>query len=75
MEGEIIRTIRDHSPFVAQYHAGGVPGRHEIGSTQELYCPTMLATGYEGYVGQEFVPAGDPVAALREAFAACNVNP
>jgi len=78
MEGDIIRTIRDHSAYFAHYHTGGVPGRNEIGHTQELYYPAImqavLTTGYEGYVGQEFVPAGDPVAALREAFAACNVN-
>jgi len=29
-------------------------------------------TGYDSYVGQEFIPAGDSVSALREAFAVCN---
>jgi hydroxypyruvate isomerase len=45
---------------------------------QELYYPAimraLLATGYDGYVGQEFVPQGDPVAALRAAFDVCNVG-
>jgi hydroxypyruvate isomerase len=30
-------------------------------------------TGYTGYVGQEFIPKGDPVAALKAAFDVCNV--
>ena len=34
----------------------------------------MLAdTGYAGYLGQEFIPAGDPVAALRSAFELCKL--
>ncbi len=78
MEGDIIRTIRDNSAYFGHYHTGGVPGRNEIGAQQELYYPAImraiLATGYQGYVGQEFVPAGDPAAGLREAFAACNVS-
>jgi hydroxypyruvate isomerase len=79
MEGDIIRTIQDYSSYIAHYHTGGVPGRHEIGARQELYYPAImraiLATGYKGYVGQEFLPTGDPAASLREAFAACNVSP
>jgi hydroxypyruvate isomerase len=34
----------------------------------------ILATGYTGYVGQEFVPVGDPVVALKEAFTLCDVG-
>jgi len=30
MEGDVIHTIRDNHPFIAHYHTGGVPGRHEI---------------------------------------------
>ncbi len=78
MEGDIIRTIRDHHQYFGHYHTGGVPGCNELGPTQELYFPAImravLDTGYEGYVGQEFIPTGDPAAALREAFAACNVS-
>jgi len=76
MEGDIIRTIRDNASYIGHYHTAGNPGRHEIGAAQELYYPAImraiLATGYSGYVGQEFVPAGDPTAALREAFEVCN---
>jgi hydroxypyruvate isomerase len=75
MEGDIIRTIRDNASYIGHYHTAGNPGRHEIGAAQELSYPAImraiLATGYDGYVGQEFIPAGDPVAALREAFNLC----
>lgn len=30
MEGDVIRTIRDNSKYIAHYHTGGVPGRNEI---------------------------------------------
>ncbi|MDZ4718527.1 MAG: TIM barrel protein [Roseiflexaceae bacterium] len=77
MEGDIIRTIRQHNQWFGHYHTAGNPGRHEIDATQEIYYPSIMqaiqATNYSGYVAQEFVPAGDPIAALRDAFARCNV--
>ncbi len=77
MEGDIISTIRASSAYIGHYHTAGVPGRNEIDATQELqYTPIMQAikaTGYTGYIGQEFVPRGDPIAALREAYRLCNV--
>jgi hydroxypyruvate isomerase len=36
MEGDVIRTIRDNSQYIAHFHTGGVPGRHELDGTQEL---------------------------------------
>ena len=78
MEGDIIRTIRDNHAHFGHYHTAGNPGRHEIDDTQELNYPAIVraiaATGYDGYLGQEFVPAGDPVAALRDALARCTVS-
>jgi len=78
MEGDIIRAIQDNAPYIGHYHTAGNPGRHEIGVAQELYYPAImraiLATGYDGYVGQEFIPARDPVVALKEAFALCDVG-
>lgn len=78
MEGDIMRTIQDHHEFFAHYHTAGNPGRHELNEKQELYYPpiisTILETGYQGYLGQEFVPQGDPVAALKQAFDVCNVS-
>ncbi len=77
MEGDIIRTIRDSHAHFAHYHTAGNPGRRDMDDTQELnYPPIMraiLETGYTGYVGHEFIPKGDPVAALQAAYDLCNV--
>ncbi|MGI4790533.1 MAG: hydroxypyruvate isomerase family protein [Janthinobacterium lividum] len=77
MEGDIISTIEaNHSEF-GHYHTAGVPGRHDLDETQELnYPPIMRAiakTGYTGFVGHEFTPKGDPIAALGAAFRLCDV--
>jgi hydroxypyruvate isomerase len=78
MEGDIIRTIQDHHSHFGHYHTAGVPGRHEIDETQELHYPAIVraiqATGYDGWLGQEFIPTGDPIAALRRAYDLCNVG-
>ncbi len=78
MEGDVIRTIQENHAHFGHYHTAGVPGRHEIDETQELYYPAIVraiqATGYDGYLGQELLPAGDPVAALRRAYELCCVE-
>jgi hydroxypyruvate isomerase len=77
MEGDVIRTIREYKDYIAHYHTGGVPGRHEIDGTQELNYPAVikaiLDTGYTGYLGQEFIPAREPVASLAQGFRICDV--
>ncbi len=77
MEGDIIRTIQDHHAHFAHYHTAGVPGRQDMDDTQELnYPPIMKAiaeTGYDGFVGHEFIPKGDPIEALRAAYDLCRV--
>ncbi|SMO81683.1 hydroxypyruvate isomerase family protein [Paracoccus laeviglucosivorans] len=81
MEGDVIRTITDHHPHFGHYHTAGNPGRHEPDDTQELnypaICRAILATGFQGYVAQEFVPtAKEPQAAetaLRDAVLTCDV--
>tara|TARA_R110001592_G_scaffold176654_1_gene416684 strand:- start:369 stop:1079 length:711 start_codon:yes stop_codon:yes gene_type:complete len=77
MEGDVIQTITDFHPYFAHYHTGGVPGRAEIDETQELnypaICRAIVATGYTGYVAQEFVPKRDPETSLREAIDLCDV--
>lgn len=75
MEGDVIRTIQQYSPWFAHYHTAGNPGRHEINASQELYYPAIMRairdTGYTGFVAQEFIPTGDTLEALREAFEIC----
>jgi hydroxypyruvate isomerase len=77
MEGDIIRTIRDSHAFFGHYHTAGNPGRNEIDDTQELNYPAIVraiaATGYDGFLGQEFIPNGDPVTSLKDAFDRCNL--
>jgi hydroxypyruvate isomerase len=77
MEGDLIRTIRENHKYIGHYHTGGNPGRNEIDETQEINYPAVMkaivATGYKGYVGQEFIPTRDPIASLQEAIAICDV--
>ena len=80
-EGDVIRTIQDHHSYFGHYHTAGVPGRHEIEDNQELFYPAIMkaivATGYKGYVAQEFIPTGketkDKTAALKRAVKICDV--
>ena len=77
MEGDVIRTVRDNHEYIAHYHTAGVPGRHEIDTTQELNYPAIMRaiadTGFKGYVAQEFIPTREPRAALEEAVRICRV--
>ena len=77
MEGDVIRTIRQHHAHIAHYHTGGVPGRHELDDTQELQwasvCRAIVETGFTGYLAHEFVPTRDPMTSLREAVTLCDV--
>ena len=72
MEGDVMQTIGTHHAHFLHYHTAGVPGRHDLDETQELNYPPIIkaiaATGYEGYLGHEFIPKGDPVAALEAAY-------
>jgi len=77
MEGDVIRTIRQHIGHIAHFHTGGVPGRHEIDDTQELSYRTVARAiadaGFTGFVAHEFVPTRDPLTSLAEAFKICDV--
>lgn len=78
MEGDVIATIRKYKNYIAHYHTGGVPGRHEIDESQELYYPAIMKaiadTGFKGHVAQEFIPSkSDPLASLNAAIKLCDV--
>ena len=71
-EGDIIRTIKRDHQYFGHYHTAGVPGRHEIDETQELYYPAIMKaiveTGFKQYVAQEFIPTvNDKIGSLRKA--------
>ena len=78
MEGNIIDTIKKYSQYIGHFHTGGVPGRHELDETQELYYPAIMnaivKTGYKGFIGQEFVPSQkDKLESLRKCIHICDV--
>jgi len=77
MQGDVITRIRQYHQYIGHYHVAGVPGRNEIDDTQEVNYPAIMraivATGYTGYVGQEFIPTRDPIQSLREAVRLCDV--
>ena len=80
-EGDVIRTIQDNFQYLGHYHTGGVPGRHEIDETQELYYPAIIEaikkTGFTDYIAQEFIPTGKDnkakISALKKAVQTCDV--
>lgn len=78
MEGDVIATINKYHKYISHYHTGGVPGRNEIDETQELFYPAIvkaiLATGYTGYIAQEFIPKrDDKIASLKQGVQICDV--
>ncbi|MGI9453351.1 MAG: hydroxypyruvate isomerase family protein [Pirellulales bacterium] len=78
MNGDVIRRIEECKDIIGHVHTAGNPGRGELDESQEInYPPIMqklLAIGYKGYVGQEFIPTRDPFVGLREAVKLCDVS-
>ncbi len=78
MEGDVIRTIRDNIQYLAHFHTGGVPGRHEIDGTQELnyaaVAKAIVDLNFQGYMAHEFLPrASDGIKSLEQAAQLCDV--
>jgi hydroxypyruvate isomerase len=77
MEGDVISCIRENIRHIGHFHTAGVPGRHDLDEDQELnYLAIVRAiaeTGYDGFLGHEFIPKGEPIAAIEAAFRTCNV--
>lgn len=77
MNGDVIRRLRQYAKWIGHVHVAGVPGRGELDGAQEIYYPavmrTLLEVGYEGYVGQEFIPTRNPQIGLAEAVRLCDV--
>lgn len=75
MTGDHIRNIQRYGKYISHYHTGGHPGRKEIDETQEIYYPAIIkaivATGYKGYLGQEFVPTPKDKAGMIESLKKC----
>lgn len=78
MEGDVIATIKKYIKYISHFHTGGVPGRHEIDDSQELQYPAIMkaiaATGFKGFVAQEFIPAkADKLASLKQGVEICDI--
>ncbi len=77
MQGDVIRRIRQYKDWIGHVHVAGSPGRGELDNKQEINFPAvmhaLLEAGYQGYVGQEFIPTRDPLQGLTEAVALCDV--
>lgn len=77
MEGDVIRTIRENHQYLAHYHTAGNPGRSNLDDTQELnykgITEAIVATGFKGWLAQEFMPRGDARTALAAAVRICDV--
>jgi hydroxypyruvate isomerase len=78
MNGDVIRRLRQYANLIGHVHVAGVPGRAELHIDQEIHYPavmrTLLDIGYQGYVGQEFIPTIDPEVGLARAVELCNVT-
>ena len=77
MDGDVIRRIGKLKDAIAHVHTAGNPGRGELDGRQEINYPpimrALLKAGYKGYVGQEFIPTGDPWKGLQQAVSLCDV--
>ena len=77
MEGDLSQTIIANSHWIGHFHTGGVPGRHELDDSQEVNWTGVMraiaSTGFQGFVGHEFIPTRDPMTSLRQAVALCSV--
>lgn len=78
MEGDVIATIKKNIKYISHFHTGGVPGRHEIDESQELFYPAIMKaiaeTGFKGFVAQEFIPAkADKLASLKQGVTICDI--
>lgn len=69
-EGNLIEKLEKNIDVTGLVHVAGVPGRHEPG-TGEINYPNiyrkLAELGYKRHVAMEFLPKGEPVAALRAA--------
>jgi hydroxypyruvate isomerase len=78
MQGDVIVRLRQFKDYIGHIHTAGVPGRNELDDTQEINYPAVMKAivdiGYQGFVGQEFIPTWqDKIAALRHAAKLCDV--
>ncbi len=72
MDGDVVRRVRDNIQWIAHFHTGGVPGRHEIDNdSQELnyhfVAQAIADLGFQGFIAHEYSPVRDPITSLKQA--------
>jgi hydroxypyruvate isomerase len=77
MHGDLIRRIEECKEWIGHIHTAGNPGRCELDEAQEIHYPAVMkklvAIGYKGYAGHEFIPTRNPLEGLKQAIAVCDV--
>jgi hydroxypyruvate isomerase len=75
MGGNLINQIMAFKDIIGHVHFSGCPGRGNLDNTQEInfagLVNAFLEAGYQGYIGHEFLPVGDPFTALANAVELC----
>jgi hydroxypyruvate isomerase len=69
-EGNLIEKLEKNIDIVGLIHVADVPGRHQPGTGEINYRSVykkLAQLKYKHVVAMEFLPSGDPVAALRAA--------
>jgi hydroxypyruvate isomerase len=78
MNGDLIRRLQQYRDLIGHVHTAGNPGRGELDDHQDINYPAIMRTlvniGYEGYVGQEFIPTREPILGLVQAVSLCDVE-
>jgi len=70
-EGNLAANIRDNIDLIGHFHVADVPGRHEPGTGEINYVNLFREierTGYEGYVGLEYLPLTEVAESLRKVI-------
>jgi hydroxypyruvate isomerase len=68
-EGNVLQNLRENLAYVGHMHFADVPGRHEPGTGELNYDRIFDAldeAGYDGFLGCELTPTGDPEAVLAD---------
>jgi hydroxypyruvate isomerase len=77
MHGDVMRRLDEHIDIIGHVHVAGCPGRNELDDQQEINFPPIMRKlhrlGYQGYVGQEFIPTRDAYEGLKQAVLLCDV--
>lgn len=72
MEGDLSRTIKANLDLIGHVHTAGAPGRRDLDDRQEInwrgIAGLLRHLGYQHWVGHEFIPRGEPIAALEKAI-------